>query len=376
MLRSSASLFALFAAASPAFAQVDPGPYESEQANFTVETIAEGLEYPWSIAFLPGGEMLVAEREGGLRVIDANGLRGTPVAGLPGDVLVLRQGGLLEIALHPGFEDNRIVYMSYAEGTEDANRTALYRARLSEDLTRLEDGEDIFRVNFDKAAGFHFGGRILIEGGHIYLTLGDGGSHREEAQNPENHLGGVVRLTLEGEPAGAGIEDGAPGLYTYGHRNVQGISVNPATGSIWTVEHGARGGDELNVLSPGTNYGWPEITYGINYDGSIITEDREREGLAQPYWYWNPSIAPAGMSFYDGGAFEHWQGDLFIAALAGSQLQRLEMDGDRVIGVEPILADAGYRFRDVKTGPDGSLYVLVDDYEGAVLRITPSEEAR
>ncbi|TGY88374.1 PQQ-dependent sugar dehydrogenase [Marinicauda algicola] len=373
MLRPSASLAACLVLAAPALGQVQTEPYESEQATFLVETVAEGLDYPWSIAFLPGGAMLVSEREGGLRVIEADGtLREAPVAGLPDDVLVLRQGGLMEIALHPDFEDNRIVYLSYAEGSEDANRTALYRARLSEDLSRLEQGEDIFRVNFDKAAGFHFGGRILFQGDHLYLTLGEGGRYEEESQNPENHLGGVVRLELDGTPAGADIGNGAPGLFTYGHRNVQGIDVNPSTGSIWTVEHGPRGGDELNILEAGTNYGWPEITYGINYDGTIVTEEREREGLAQPVWYWNPSIAPAGIAFYDGEAFEHWQGDLFVAALAGSQLQRLEMDGDRVIGVEPLLADAGLRFRDVKVGPDGALYVLVDDYEGAVLRITPA----
>lgn len=373
MLRASISLAALFAATGPAFAQIDPGPVESEQAEFVVETVAEGLDYPWSIAFLPGGAMLVTEREGGLRVIEDGTLREAPVEGLPGDLLVLRQGGLLEIALHPDFETNRIVYLSYAEGIEGANRTALYRARLSQDLTRLEDGEDIFAVNFDKAAGFHFGGRMVFQDEHLYLGLGDGGRYQDEAQNPGTHLGGVVRLALDGTPAGADIDDAAPGLYTYGHRNVQGIGINPATGSIWTVEHGPRGGDELNVLSAGTNYGWPDITYGINYDGSVITEEREREGLAQPVWYWTPSIAPAGMTFYDGDAFEHWQGDLFVAALAGSQLQRLEMDADRVISVEPLLAEAGYRFRDVKTGPDGALYVLVDDYEGMVLRITPAE---
>lgn len=374
MIRTAAlASLSLLALSSHAFAQ---DVVESEQADFIVETVAGGLEYPWSIAFLPSGEMLVTEREGRLRVIDADGLRDTPVSGLPDDLVVERQGGLLDVALAPDFADSRMIYFSYAEGTAEANNTALARATLSANLTALENVEDIFHVNFEKARGFHFGGRILFNPDNtLFLTLGDGGNYQDEAQNPENHLGAVVRLNLDGSiPAdNPVIENGAPGVYSYGHRNAQGIARNPATGSVWETEHGARGGDEINILAPATNYGWPVITYGINYDGSIITEEREREGLAQPIWYWNPSIAPSGMMFYTGDRFEQWQGDLFVSALAGSKIERLEIDGDRVISVEPLLEDLGQRFRDVRTGPDGAIYTLTDDFEGSVLRLVPAE---
>ncbi|WP_306015496.1 PQQ-dependent sugar dehydrogenase [Oceanicaulis sp. MMSF_3324] len=374
MIRSTAiASLSFLALSSAAFGQE---VVESEQADFVVETVAGGLEYPWSIAFLPSGEMLVTEREGRLRVVDADGLREAPVSGLPDDLLVERQGGLLDVALAPDFATSRMVYFSYAEGTADDNNTALARATLSEDLTALENVEDIFHVNFDKAGGFHFGGRILFNtDGTLFLTLGDGGNYQDQAQNPENHLGAVVRLNLDGSIPSDNpmIENAAPGVYSYGHRNAQGIARNPITGSVWELEHGARGGDEINILDAGANYGWPEITYGINYDGTIITEEREREGLAQPIWYWNPSIAPSGMMFYTGDSFEHWQGDLFVSALAGSKIERLEVDGDRVISVEPLLEDLGQRFRDVRTGPDGAIYTLTDDFEGSVLRLVPAE---
>ena len=373
MIRFAAASLSVLALSSASHAQ---DVIESEQADFIVETVAGGLEYPWSIAFLPDGEYLVTEREGRLRVIDENGLREASVSGLPDDLLVERQGGLLDVALAPDFATSRTIYFSYAEGTAEANNTALARAQLSSDLTTLENVEDIFHVNFEKARGFHFGGRILFNpDGTLFLTLGDGGNYQDEAQNPENHLGAVVRLNLDGSIPNDNpeIENGAPGVYSFGHRNAQGIARNPATGSVWELEHGARGGDEINILAAGDNYGWPVITYGINYDGTIITEEREREGLTQPIWYWNPSIAPSGMDFYTGDAFEHWQGDLFVSALAGSKVERLEIDGDRVISVEPLLADMGQRFRDVRTGPDGALYVLTDDFEGSVLRLVPAE---
>lgn len=373
MIRFAAASLSVLAMSCAAHAQ---DVIESEQADFIIETVAGGLEYPWSIAFLPSGEYLVTEREGRLRVIDEDGLRDAPVTGLPDDLLVERQGGLLDVALAPDFADSRTIYFSYAEGTAEANNTALARAQLSEDLTALENVEDLFHVNFEKAGGFHFGGRILFNpDGTLFLTLGDGGNHQDEAQNPDNHLGAVVRLNLDGSIPGDNpvIENGAPGVYSFGHRNAQGIARNPATGSVWELEHGARGGDEINILAAGDNYGWPVITYGINYDGTIITEERERDGLTQPIWYWNPSIAPSGMDFYTGDAFEHWQGDLFVSALAGSQVERLEIDGDRVISVEPLLGDMGQRFRDVRTGPDGALYVLTDDFEGSVLRLVPAE---
>jgi len=350
---------------------------KSEQANFTVETVVEGLEFPWSIDFLPDGAMLVTEREGRLRVIEADGsLRTDPVAGLPEDLIVVRQGGLMDVRIAPDFETSRHVYFSYAQGTEGANGTALARGVLNTGMTALEDVEVLFRANIDKAAGFHFGGRILFnEDGTLFLTLGDGGRTIEEAQDPSNHLGTVVRLNPDGSiPAGnPDIEAGAAGVFSFGHRNVQGIDRNPATGSVWTTEHGPRGGDEINILQPGANFGWPTVTYGINYNGSVITEERDRPGFEPPIWYWRPSIAPAGMAFYTGDAFEHWQGDLFHAALAGMTLQRMEISGDRVIGVEDLLTDREQRFRDVRIGPDGFIYVLVDDIDGEVIRLVPAQ---
>ena len=382
MIRLAALSTAALAAVSTALAQ-DADVVGSEQESFIVEELAQGVAYAWSIAFLPSGEMLVTEREGALRVIEADGsLRAAPVAGLPDDLVYTRQGGLLEVALSPDFADTRQVYFSYSEGTEEANRAVLARGRLAEDVSALSDVEDLFKVNFEKRAGFHYGGRILFnDDGTLFLTLGDGGRYQDEAQNPENHLGAVVRLNRDGSiPAdNPEIDGGAPGVFTYGHRNVQGIGRNPDTGSVWTHEHGPRGGDEINILEAGTNYGWPVISYGINYSGTLFTDQREAPGMAQPIFYWNPSIAPSGMAFYDGDMFAAWQGDLFISALAGTTLQRLELDGDRVISVEDLLTEREQRFRHVRVGPDGALYVLVDDPDGVVLRLrhapTPREEA-
>jgi glucose/arabinose dehydrogenase len=349
---------------------------ESEQENFTIEILAEGLAFPWSIAFLPSGDMLVSEREGALRVLTAEGLREAPVSGLPDDLVAERQGGLMDVVLAPDFADTREVYFSYSEGTPQENRTVLARGRINADLTALTGVEDLFKVDFVKRRGFHFGGRILFNpDGTLFLTLGDGGLHQDESQNPGNHLGTVVRLNRDGSipEDNPVIEGAAPGVFSYGHRNVQGVGRHPVTGTVMTHEHGARGGDELNVLQAGANYGWPAITYGINYDGTIISEDREADGMEQPIWYWNPSIAPAGLAFYDGEAFENWYGDLFVAALAGASIQRLEMNGDRVISTEDLLTERQERYRDVRVGPDGALYALVDDIEGAVLRLSHAE---
>jgi aldose sugar dehydrogenase len=365
--------------AAPALAQT----YETEQADFTVETVAEGLDFPWSISFLPGGEMLVTERDGGadgLRVIDADGdLRDAPVAGIPDEVVVNRQGGLFDAIPHPDFADNRLVYVSYAQGTEEASRTAMIRGRLNEDLTELEEVEEIFRVNFDIATNRHHGGKILFDAdGYLWLSLGDGGDHSDEAQDPTNHIGTLIRLnddgTIPSDNPFADGEGGAPEVWSYGHRNIQGLAQHPVTGTVWSNEHGPRGGDEINIhAESGLNYGWPEITYGIEYDGSVITEDRERDGMEQPIWYWTPSIAASGMAFYTGDAFPHWQNDVFIGALAGMHVVRMETDGDRVIGRERLLEDLEQRIRDVRVGPDGYVYVLTDDYEGQVLRLVPAE---
>ncbi|KPP80485.1 MAG: PQQ-dependent oxidoreductase, gdhB family [Oceanicaulis sp. HLUCCA04] len=357
--------------------------YETEQANFSVETIAENLNYPWSISFLPDGAMLVTERDAGsdgLRLIEADGtLRQAPVSGLPGDIVVNRQSGLFDAIPHPDFAENRLVYISYAQGTREAHRTALIRARLSDDLSALENVEELFAVNFDIATNRHHGAKILLDrDGYLWLSLGDGGDHMDEAQNPSSHLGSLIRLNEDGSVPSdnpfAGGDGGAPEVWSYGHRNIQGLVQHPETGTVWSHEHGPRGGDEINIhTESGLNYGWPEITYGINYNGTIITEERDREGLEQPLWYWNPSIASSGMTFYTGDAFPHWQNDVFVGALAGMHLARLETDGDRVIGQERLLEDLEERIRDVRTGPDGFIYVLTDSDEGRVLRLVPAE---
>lgn len=350
--------------------------FETTQADFRVATVAEGLEFPWGIAFLPDGAMLVSEREGRLRYVDENGLRDTVISGLPEDLVVERQGGLLGLALHPEFEDNRLVYFAYSAGTATANHTALGRGRLNEDATALTDVEELFQVNFDKERGFHFGGRVqFLADGTLMLTLGDGGLHRNESQNLANHLGTIVRLNDDGsvpfDNPFVTSRGAQPEIFSYGHRNVQGIAINPETGSVWTHEHGARGGDEINIVASGANYGWPAVTYGINYNGSPISDATEGEGFEEPIWYWNPSIAPSGMAFYEGDAFPGWQGDVFVGALAGSMLVRYEVDGDRVIGEEQLLTEAGHRIRDVQTGPDGMIYILTDDLDGQVLRLEP-----
>ncbi|BDW98671.1 PQQ-dependent sugar dehydrogenase [Maricaulis maris] len=349
--------------------------HETEQADFRVETVAEGLEFPWSMAFLPDGNMLVSEREGRLRLIENGTMRADAISGLP-DILVERQGGLLGLAVHPDFASNRLVYFAYAEGRANANHTALARGRLSDDASTLESVETLFRVNFDKERGFHFGGRLqFLPDGTLLLTLGDGGLHRDEAQNLGNHLGSVIRLNDDGtvpfDNPFASARGAQPEIYSYGHRNVQGITINPQTGSVWAHEHGARGGDEINILEAGNNYGWPLITYGINYNGTPVSDATHGEGLEQPIWFWDPSIAPSGLTFYTGDGFANWQGDAFVGALAGSMLVRLEVEGDRIISREELLVERGERIRDVATGPDGNLYLLTDDLEGAVLRLVP-----
>lgn len=358
---------------SSAFAQSDV--HETEQADFRVATLVEQLEFPWGMAFLPNGDMLISEKSGRLRYVEDGNLRDAAVTGLP-DIHVENQGGLLGLALHPDFADNRYVYFAFSEGTSAANHTALGRGRLSADGSELTDTEVIFRVNFEKRRGFHFGGRVtFLADDSLMLTLGDGGGHRDESQNTANHIGTVVRLNDDGSVPfdNPFVDDrtAMPEIYSYGHRNIQGIAINPETGSVWTHEHGARGGDEINIVEPGLNYGWPAVTYGINYDGSPVSDATSGEGFEEPIWYWVPSIAPSGMAFYSGDQFPAWQGDVFVGALAGSMLVRYEVDGDRILSEEPLLEDLGIRVRDVQTGPDGYLYVLTDDLDGQLLRLEP-----
>lgn len=342
-----------------------------------VEPVIEGLEHPWGLAFLPGGGMLVTERTGDLRLIRDGALAEEPVSGAP-EVLALSQGGLLDIALPPDFETSSLVYLSFASGTAQSNNTALYRARYEDGA--LLDGGVIWTSQMNKTGGAHFGGRIaFMDDGTLLLTLGDGFEFREEAQNLENHFGTIVRLNPDGSPASGNPlagEDGAlSDIWTYGHRNVQGIAIDPATGIVWAHEHGPRGGDELNIIEGGNNYGWPIVTAGLDYSGARISPFTEHgQDYTAPLREWLPdSIAPSGLAVYRGEAFPNWNGDLLIGALAGQALHRVRVENGQAIAEEILLADEGARIRDVRVGPDGLVYVLTDHANGAVLRLSPAD---
>lgn len=344
----------------------------SEQATFRVELVADGLSSPWGMAFLPDGDMLVTERDGSLRLIASGALDPEPIGGVP-DVFARGQGGLLDVALDPAFADNNLVYLSYA-GIDDDSRssTRVARGRLLDGA--LADVEVIFRSNSASTGGVHWGSRLGFDpAGYLYVTVGERGN-QDTAQNLERHGGSVVRINADGSVPDdnpfVGDDGALPEIYSYGHRNPQGLAVHPETGRIWAQEHGPRGGDEVNLIEAGVNYGWPEITWGINYGGTPINGGlREQDGMAQPKHFWDPSIAPSGMTFYEGDAFPEWQGDLFVGALKFQLIARLEMDGDKIVAEERLLEGELGRIRDVRTGPDGLLYILTDDPNGALFRL-------
>lgn len=369
--------FATLALAGPALAADAPS------AAYTITPVAGGLDHPWSIAFLPGGDMLVTERPGRLRIIRDGKLLPDPVPGVP-DVYVKSQAGLFDVVLHPDFANNQTIYLTYASGTTGANATTVARARLEGDA--LLDVKVIFKAAPSKDTAVHFGGRmVFLADGTFLLTLGDGFDYREEAQNLMSDLGKIVRLNDDGsipqDNPFASRTDARPEIWTYGHRNVQAIVRDALTGHIYAHEHGPKGGDELNLIEPGKNYGWPVITYGLDYSGARISPYTEREGMEQPLVYWVPSIAPSGMTLYTGDKFPRWQGDLFVAALAGKQVRRVDLDDGRVAGEETLFAELDARIRDVREGPDGALYLLTEsnkvmgyfdgDEPGAVLRVDP-----
>ncbi|MGL4488457.1 MAG: PQQ-dependent sugar dehydrogenase [Rhizobiaceae bacterium] len=358
-MRLTAILLATVLAASPAQA-------------LTTETIVEGLEHPWGLAFLPDGSMLVSERPGRLRLVK-DGKVSEPLANVP-KVVARGQGGLLDVALHPAFAENRLVYMSFAEPRGIAsNGTSLARARLSDDGSALENVEIIFQQEPAIRSTAHFGGRIsFAPDGNLFLTLGDRYSERDSAQDLSTHLGKIVRLTDAGKAAPgnpfAGQNGARPEIWSYGHRNPQGSAVD-STGTYWTTEHGAQGGDEVNRPEAGKNYGWPVITFGKDYSGAKIGEGTAKDGMEQPLHFWDPSIAPSGLAFYQGKAFPEWNGDLFVGALAGAKLVRLDMNGGKVVGEEAMLEDLGERIRDVRVSNDGEIYILTDSPSGRILRL-------
>ena len=346
---------------------------ERHAVRVTIQT--DGLEHPWSLAFLPDGRMLVTERPGRLRYVEADGtLDPTPIGGLPAAVAQEGQGGLHDIALHPDFTHNRLVYIAYAGRSGRRYGTELARGRL--DGHRLADVEVLFRALPKSHGGHHFGGRVVLDGkGHVFLTLGDRGE-RPRAQDLGDHAGSVIRLSEDGGvPADnpfASVAGARPEIFSLGNRNVQGAAMNPWTGELWAHEHGPQGGDEVNVIRSGANYGWPVITYGKNYGiGTSIGEGTHKEGVAQPLHQWTPSIAPSGMAFYDGDKFPGWRGSLLVGALKFRLLARLELDAERVVHEERMLEDVLGRIRDVRVGPDGFVYLLNDHPNGVIARLEP-----
>jgi aldose sugar dehydrogenase len=339
-----------------------------------VETVARGLDHPWALEFLPDGRMLVTERPGRVRIVDRSGRISEPLAGVP-QVQASGQGGLLDVALDPSFAQNRVVYLSYAEPGEDGAGTAVARGRLGDG--RLEDVRVIYRQRPKVEGGNHFGSRLrFTRDGKLFVTQGDRFDHREQAQDLSNHLGKIVRINADGSVPDdnpfVGRAGARPEIWSFGHRNIQAAAIHPETGQLWTVEHGARGGDELNHPEAGKNYGWPVITYGVDYSGLKIGEGTAREGLEQPVYFWDPVIAPSGMLFYTGDAFPGWKGSVLIGSMQPGALVRLELEGGKVVREERYRDGAlGERIRDVQQGPDGLVYVVTDESNGRVLRVLP-----
>jgi aldose sugar dehydrogenase len=343
--------------------------------DYQIETIARGLEYPWSIAWLPDGTALVTERAGTLRLLRDGELVEDTVSGVP-DVYAASQGGLFEALPDPDFADNKFIYLSFAHGTPEANATRVIRARL--DGMRLVDHATLFTATPPKDTPVHYGGRMtFLPDDTLLVGLGDGFDYREQAQKLDNHFGKIVRINTDGSlPKDNPFIDVAgalPEIYSYGHRNVQGLLYDAETETIWQHEHGPRGGDEINVIRPGENYGWPVATHGIDYSGAIVSPFETRPGMVDPELVWTPSIAPSGMTLYRGSLFPQWSGDLFVTALAGKHLRRIQVQAGGLGEQEIMLEERGERLRDVRTGPDGALYVLVDAEEGEVLRISPKQ---
>ncbi|OOG23254.1 hypothetical protein B1C78_11890 [Thioalkalivibrio denitrificans] len=349
--------------------------FDTREHTVRVVEVTDGLEHPWSLAFLPNGDMLVTERPGRLRIVRDGQLLPDPVPGLP-DIRAIGQGGLLDLALHPAFDSNRLVYVSYAADHDRGVTTHVARGRFEDEA--LHDVEVLFIAEPASGGGRHFGSRLLFDrDGYLYITVGDRGT-MDRSQRLDDHAGTTIRLYDDGRIPGdnpfVGRNDARPEIYTYGNRNAQGMALHPETGDVWQNEHGPRGGDEVNLIRAGINYGWPVITHGVDYSGATIGEGiTEKEGMEQPVHHWTPSIAPSGMAFYTGDAFPRWQGNLFVGALAHTHVARLVMDGERVVEEETLLREMGQRIRDVRQGPDGYLWLLTDHRNGRLLRVEPAE---
>lgn len=350
-----------------------PAGQLSAAGEYHIETLAEGLEHPWALVWLDEERILISERAGRLRLFINGRLHPEPVAGVP-DSFVRAQGGLQDLALHPDHANNGWIYLSLAHGDARANATRVVRGRI--DGHNWVDNEVIFTASPAKATAVHYGARMaFMNDGTLLISVGDGFNLREDAQRLDTHIGSIVRVTDRGEvpPDNPFVNqtDALPEIYSYGHRNAQGLVVDPETGLIWSHEHGPRGGDELNLINPGGNYGWPVATHGIDYSGARITPHTSRPGMVDPLIDWTPSIAPAGMVQYRGELFAGWDGDLLVASLAERSLRRIRLDGERVLSDELITLGLDRRLRQVQVGPDEAIYLLTDEANGALLRVSP-----
>jgi glucose/arabinose dehydrogenase len=365
---------ALPSAARPFIAEAQT--FKSSAGNIKVETVAGGLVHPWALAFLPDGRMLVTERPGRMRIVTPDGKLSAPLGGLP-KVFAVGQGGLHDVVLDRGFADNKTIYFCFAEPSEGGGRTALARAKL--DDGKLDDVAVIYHQKGPVSGGNHFGCRIAQSAdNNLFLTQGEHFTDRDEAQKLTSDLGKIVRIAPDGsvpkDNPFVGRNDALPEIWSYGHRNAQGAAIHPQTGKLWEHEHGAKGGDEINIPQPGKNYGWPVISFGVNYDGTPVGSGKSSmPGMEQPIKYWVPSIAPSGMAFYTGDLFPGWKGSLFVGALAGQMLVRLSLEGEKVTGEERLLQGLGERIRDVRMGPDGALYLVTDNSAGRVLKVAPAK---
>jgi glucose/arabinose dehydrogenase len=342
----------------------------SEEETFRVVSLAEGLQNPWGVVFLPDGRLLISERPGRLNLLEDGGV--LPVSGLP-QIDAGGQGGLLDVVLHPEYRENGWIYLAYSAGRGRSRGTRISRARLQG--RQLVDVEELFAMENGSSAGVHFGSRmVFLPDRTLLFTIGDRGQ-RDRAQSLREHAGKTLRINDDGSiPADnpfVGRRNALPEIYTYGNRNAQGMAIQPESGLVWQHEHGPRGGDEVNIIEAGRNYGWPVITYGREYSGAEVSPLTEAPGMEQPVIYWVPSIAPSGMSFYSGEAFAGWQGNVFVGALAGQHLRRLVVGGREVVHQEVLLQGQLGRIRDVRQGPDGFLYLLTDARNGALLRLEP-----
>ena len=350
-------------------------------SNFRTTTITEGLERPWGMAWLPDGSILITERPGRLRIVRNGELDLESVAGVP-QVFAVNHGGLMDVSLHPDFEENQLVYFTYSDGTNQANHTKVARAVF--DGTSLQNWEDVFEVSPLKPSGQHFGSRITwLPDNTMLVAIGDGGNPpirlngeniRNQAQNLNSHLGSVVRLNDDGsipqDNPFVGDANANDAIWSYGHRNIQGMTIDPTTNRVWSHEHGSRGGDELNLMQAGENYGWPEVSYSDEYTGGQVAEVSSRPDVPEPKLIWTPSIAPSGLAFYSSDRYSDWQGDLFAGGLVSRDVRRIDLDGEgNILGEESI--SIGQRVRDVRQSPDGMLYVLTDEQNGALISVEP-----